>query len=81
MRKCLKPGGKVTIIDYKGEAKSFSFHSLFKHSVSAAKVDQDMTTAGYERARTFDFIPEQYFMVYRPMLKSSVQTDEVSPDK
>lgn len=65
MKKCLKPGGKVAIIDYR-ENGGFSFHSLFKHSVSPAKVGEDMAKAGYTLVRSYDFIPEQYFMVFRP---------------
>ncbi len=68
VRKYLKPEGKVVIIDYKADNKGFSFHSLFKHSVSAAKVGKDMAEAGYEQERSFDYLPEQYFMVFKPVL-------------
>lgn len=68
VRDYLKPEGKVAIIDYKADNKSFSFHSLFKHSVSAAKVGKDMAEAGYEQERSFDYLPEQYFMVFKPIL-------------
>ncbi len=68
LRTYLRPEGKVAIIDYKDDAKGFSFHSLFKHSVSAMKVDKDMAEAGYELERSFDYLPEQYFLVYKPTL-------------
>ena len=66
MRRLLKPGGKVVIIDYRDNAGGFSFHSLFEHSVSAADVEKDMKAAGFKMERSFDYLPEQYFMVFTP---------------
>jgi arsenite methyltransferase len=66
LKKYLRPEGKVAIIDYKDDAKGFSFHSLFKHSVSPAKVKRDMAEAGYGLERSFDFLPEEYFLVFKP---------------
>ena len=65
MRKYLGPGGKVAIIDYKADVGGFSFYKLFKHSVSAEKIKSDMQQAGYMPEKSFDFLPEQYFLVFR----------------
>ncbi|HMK45812.1 MAG TPA: class I SAM-dependent methyltransferase [Methanocella sp.] len=64
MRKYLVPGGKVAVIDYRADAASFSFYRLFKHSVSAKKVQGDLAAAGYTLEQSFDFLPEQHFLVF-----------------
>ncbi len=66
MRKYLKPEGKVAIIDYKGDTPGFSFYKLFKHSVSPKEVAEDMAGAGYVLERSFDYLPEQYFLEFKP---------------
>jgi SAM-dependent methyltransferase len=66
LRKLLGPRGRVVIIDYLENAGGLSFHSLFRHSVSAEKVQDDMAKAGYELERSFAFLPEQFFLAFRP---------------
>jgi ubiquinone/menaquinone biosynthesis C-methylase UbiE len=65
VRKCLKPDGKVVIIDYRGDTSGLSFFKLFKHSVTPNQVTKDMTEAGYAPDTSFDYLPEQYFMVFK----------------
>ena len=65
MKLYLKPDGEVVIIDYRADGRGFSFHKLFKHSVTPKEVADDMIAAGYVSERSFDFLPEQYFMVFK----------------
>jgi len=65
IRKYLEPDGKVVIIDYRGDARGLSFFKLFKHSVTPNKVTEDMTEADYALDNFFEYLPEQYFMVFK----------------
>jgi ubiquinone/menaquinone biosynthesis C-methylase UbiE len=65
VRRYLKPDGKVAIIDYRGDARGLSFFKLFKHSVTPNKVTEDMIEAGYAPDNFFEYLPEQYFMVFK----------------
>jgi ubiquinone/menaquinone biosynthesis C-methylase UbiE len=65
MRKLLKAEGKVVIIDYRGDGHGLSFYKLFKHSVTPQQVKEDMVEAGYMLESSFDYLPEQYFMIFK----------------
>jgi SAM-dependent methyltransferase len=63
MKKYLKPGGKVAIIDHKPK-RGFSFVALFKHHTSREAIVQAMEGAGYSLTRSFDFLPDQTFTLF-----------------
>ena len=65
MRKLLKAEGKVVVIDYRGDRRGFTFYKLFKHSVTPQQVKEDMVEAGYTFESSFDYLPEQYFMIFK----------------
>jgi ubiquinone/menaquinone biosynthesis C-methylase UbiE len=64
LKKFLKPGGKVVIIDHKRKG-GLSFASLFKHCVSEQLILQEMEDAGYSLVASLDFLPEQTFAIFR----------------
>lgn len=64
LKKYLKPGGRVVIIDYK-KRKSMNFITWMGHYVEEEEIKQMMREAGYELAQGHDFLPEQSFTVYR----------------
>ena len=64
VRRYLEPDGKVIIIDYKSDTRGLSFFKLFKHGVTPNQVTEDMAEAGYALDHSFEFLPEQYFMVF-----------------
>lgn len=61
--KSLKPDGRVAIIDLSG--KSW-FAWLTGHATPAEVIEREMKAAGYTPVRTFDFLPKQVFLIFRP---------------
>lgn len=58
----LKPGGRVAIIDYRPELPA----GAPKHiRLTADRICSEMTAAGYTPAGSHDFLPRQYFLVFR----------------
>jgi len=64
LKRILKPGGKIAIIDYK-EKNGFNFHSLFGHFVPEEKILQSMQQAGFERLASFSFLPAKSFNLFQ----------------
>ena len=64
MIRYLKPGAKVAIIDHKPK-RGLSFVSLFKHHTPGETVVREMERAGYSLAKSFDFLPDQTFNLFR----------------
>jgi ubiquinone/menaquinone biosynthesis C-methylase UbiE len=62
LKKYLKPGGKVAIIEHK--KKGFGFVSLFGHHTSRETIVREMEKAGYSEAGSFDFLPDQTFTLF-----------------
>ena len=62
LRAKLKPGGQVAIIAYRPEAATGSPLAM---RVPAERDKQDMVQQGYTLAAEHDFLPEQYFLVFR----------------
>ena len=59
----LRPGGRLAIIDFTGESP---IGPPPEHRISPETVAQELAQAGYARARTFDLLPNQYFLVFEP---------------
>jgi len=53
VRAALKPGGRVAIID--------------AHRIPPEQVKQELGRAGFELAQEHAFLPDQYFLVFRPV--------------
>ena len=64
LQRCLKPGGRVAVIEYK-KTGGFSFHALFKHYTPQEKIVSEMEKAGYRQVESFDYLPEQSFTVFK----------------
>lgn len=63
LRASLKPEGRVAIVDYRPESPA----GAPKHMrLSAERITDEMTAAGYKPAGSFDFLPRQNFLVFRP---------------
>ena len=63
IKKYLKPAGRVAIIDHKPK-RGFNFVALFKHHTPGETVIQEMEKAGYTLMRSFDFLPDQTFILF-----------------
>lgn len=59
----LKPGGKVVLIEYRGEDPGVPIKELHKMTQDQAK--KEMTAVGLEWIETKDFLPQQHFMVFQ----------------
>lgn len=64
IRKALKPGGRVVIIDHL-PGKGFAFVHLFKHFTPAEGIRKTMESAGYRLSQSFDFLKGQSFSVWK----------------
>jgi arsenite methyltransferase len=62
LKKYLKPGGIVAIVEHK--KKGFGFIALFGHHTSQETIVQGMKKAGYIPTASFDFLPGQTFNLF-----------------
>lgn len=61
LKNSLKAGGRVAIIDFRMESKEGPPRS---GRIAPDRVKSEMTKAGYALAHEFDFLPNQYFLVF-----------------
>jgi SAM-dependent methyltransferase len=59
----LKPGGRLVLIEYRGEDPTVPIKAL--HKMTEAQTKKEMNAAGLEWERTGDFLPQQHFLVFR----------------
>jgi SAM-dependent methyltransferase len=59
----LKPGGRLVLIEYRGEDPGVPIKVL--HKMTEAQTKKEMNAAGLEWERTADFLPQQHFLVFR----------------
>ncbi len=63
LQRYLNPGGRVAIIDFRPDASM----GPPKHSrIPADKVKAELKAAGYSLAGEHAFLPNQYFLIFRP---------------
>ena len=60
LREQLSADGQVAIVDFLPSSKRGPPHKLARGAV-----ESEMTDAGYEVAERYDFLPDQYFVVFR----------------
>ena len=61
--RCLKPGGRVIQVEYRGEDPDVPIKRLHKMTVAQAR--KEMAAAGLTWKETKDFLPQQHFIVYQ----------------
>jgi cyclopropane fatty-acyl-phospholipid synthase-like methyltransferase len=62
LRKSLKPGGRVAIVDFRKEApEGPPVHFRF----TPQQIQDEMKQAGYELQSAHDFLPRQHFLIFR----------------
>ena len=60
--RALRPGGRVFLIEYRGEDASIPIKRL--HKMTQQQAVREMNAAGLEWIETRDFLPTQHFMVF-----------------
>lgn len=63
MARALKPGGRLVLIEYRGEDANVPIKRL--HKMTERQARREMQAVGLEWVRTRDFLPQQHFMVFR----------------
>lgn len=61
--KALKPGGRVVLIEYKGENPFIMIKALHKMTVKQAR--REMSAVGLVWKETKEFLPQQHFIVFQ----------------
>lgn len=60
----LKPGGRITIIDFYPDERSGDLGFPKRHLVSRDTIVNELTDAGYTLDREHNFLPKQYFLEF-----------------
>lgn len=63
VRRYLKPGGRLVIIDFNAEG---FFHDFLGHGADADAVSRALDEGGYRRARRFEYLSNQHFQIFEP---------------
>ena len=62
----LKPGGRLVLVEYRGEDATIAVNALLK--MTEAQARKEMAAHGLVWSQTQDFLPQQHFMVFeKPM--------------
>lgn len=60
---CLKPGGRLLLIEYRGEDPAVPIKAL--HKTTVKQLNRELAASGFEPDEKGDFLPIQHFLVYR----------------
>ncbi|MBW4522269.1 MAG: class I SAM-dependent methyltransferase [Scytolyngbya sp. HA4215-MV1] len=63
--RALKPGGRVALVEYRGENPFVAIKRL--HKMTQKQVRQEMQVVGLTWQETQDFLPQQHLMIFRKM--------------
>lgn len=61
--KALRPGGRLVLVEYRGEDPRIPIKRL--HKMTEAQAQTEMAAIGLEWEHTGDFLPQQHFLVFR----------------
>jgi ubiquinone/menaquinone biosynthesis C-methylase UbiE len=63
MARALRPGGRLVLIEYRGEDRSVPIKPL--HKMTEAQARMEMESVGLNLEYNADFLPQQHFLVFR----------------
>jgi len=63
LRRALRPGGLLVLVEYRAEDPSVPIKRL--HKMSETQARRELEAAGFEFVRNEDFLPQQHFLVFR----------------
>ena len=77
IRKSLKPGGLVVLVEYREEDPKVPIKPL--HKMSKAQVNKELVANGFKLAKEFDKLPWQHMMFFE--IDKTQDSDEKSESK
>ena len=63
LRKALKPGGKLLLLEYRAEDPAIAIKEL--HKMTVAQVNKEMAANGFKLIDRKEFLPIQHFLLYQ----------------
>ena len=64
VKKALRPGGRVVLVEYRAEDPEVPIKPL--HKMSKEQIDKEMVANGFELSRAYDGLPWQHLLFYAP---------------
>ena len=68
IRRCLKPDGKLLLIEYRGEDPKVPIKPV--HKMTVQQIDKEMSSTGFVSDYRGNFLPIQHFLLYRKQNKN-----------
>lgn len=65
MKKALKPGGQIVLVEFRAEDDAVPIKP--EHKMSKEQINKELSANGWEAARSFDELPWQHMMWFRPV--------------
>jgi predicted methyltransferase len=65
--RALKPGGRVVLVEYRGEDSDVPIKPL--HKMTEAQAKKEMAAVGLEHIKTLPDLPRQHVMIFRKPAK------------
>lgn len=62
IRKALKPGGKLLLIEYRAEDRELAIKAL--HKTSIKQLNRELKASGFHLYHRGEFLPQQHFLLY-----------------
>ena len=62
LRRALKPGGRMVVVEYRKEDPRLPIHPL--HKMTVAEVRQEIEPTGFEFVEVMEFLPSQHIIVF-----------------
>jgi len=63
MFRALKSGGRLVLVEYRGEDPAVAIKPL--HKMTEAQIRAEIAVLGFEWVRTDDYLPQQHVLVFR----------------
>lgn len=64
VRRSLKPGGRLVVVEYRKEDPWIPIHPL--HKMTVGQVQQEIEPVGFEFLEVLNFLPNQHIVVFTP---------------
>lgn len=79
MKKALKPGGQVVLVEFRAEDEGVPIKP--EHKMSKEQILKEMTANGYRLARSYDELPWQHMMFFEAGQETPPSVDNKSATK